>query len=476
MTTIEYNKRKYNLTFQEYHPPLWDSFWANEGYFETYRRIMGTDVGFIYIVRNGEFTGFMQADGPEEIDASVRDKLSGAWLDSELKKFEKLFNELRVIIETSRRNPAATNVEDRLRKVHALLGLIYPYSNSFYMLSHAMEKKVHAKLVSQYGGEKANAIMVQSATPLKETTLIQYFKDIRTIASRLKRKNVSTMPQMMAHYQTDFSFQSTIRALQEKYFCLTSINSEERTKESFFPDIFAEMQKEKKVVEQLHFPPEVAEEIHILRGMVYLKDEISTFIIPYVKFGLKNDWDFMAKKWKLTREEMDQLLIEEVLGMTPVENMKKLANERRKATFFLHEPPHMNATVLSGSKAEKEIQLVMSQISSKIENVSEIKGTIGCAGKAQGIVQKIYSSKEISKFKEGNVLVTVYTAPEFVPAMNKAVAIVTDTGGITSHAAIVSRELGKPCIVGAKIAMSALNDGDLVEVDANTGVIRKLKV
>lgn len=64
--------------------------------------------------------------------------------------------------------------------------------------------------------------------------------------------------------------------------------------------------------------------------------------------------------------------------------------------------------------------------------------------------------------------------PAFMPAMKKAVAFVTDEGGITSHAAIIAREMKKPCIIGTKIATKVLRDGDLVEVDANKGIVRKI--
>lgn len=67
------------------------------------------------------------------------------------------------------------------------------------------------------------------------------------------------------------------------------------------------------------------------------------------------------------------------------------------------------------------------------------------------------------------------TSPEYVPAMKRSGAVITDEGGLLSHAAIVARELGKPCIVGTKIATKVLKDGDLVEVDANKGVVRKVK-
>jgi len=71
--------------------------------------------------------------------------------------------------------------------------------------------------------------------------------------------------------------------------------------------------------------------------------------------------------------------------------------------------------------------------------------------------------------------VTSMTTPEFVPAMRKAKAIVTDEGGVTCHAAIVSRELNKSCVIGTKNASKVLKDGDLVEVDAEKGLIKIIK-
>ena len=77
-------------------------------------------------------------------------------------------------------------------------------------------------------------------------------------------------------------------------------------------------------------------------------------------------------------------------------------------------------------------------------------------------------------FQDGDILVTGMTRPEFVPLMKKASAIITDEGGLTCHAAIISRELNIPCIIGTKIATQVLQDGDMVEVDADKGIIRIL--
>lgn len=103
-----------------------------------------------------------------------------------------------------------------------------------------------------------------------------------------------------------------------------------------------------------------------------------------------------------------------------------------------------------------------------------VKGNVACLGMVRGIVRVLLSPSEIPKLCEGEILVTSMTTPDFVPAMKKAAAIVTDEGGLSCHAAIISRELNKPCIIGTKIATKIFKDGDLVEVNANTGIIKKL--
>ncbi|MFH0972175.1 MAG: PEP-utilizing enzyme [Candidatus Micrarchaeota archaeon] len=105
----------------------------------------------------------------------------------------------------------------------------------------------------------------------------------------------------------------------------------------------------------------------------------------------------------------------------------------------------------------------------------EVRGQCASIGRAEGHVRIVNTSKDISKMKPGDILVSGMTRPELVPAMKKAAAIVTDEGGITSHAAIISRELGIPCIIGTKYATKMLKDGDFVEVNANHGVVRKVE-
>ncbi|CAI1491961.1 MULTISPECIES: phosphoenolpyruvate synthase [Thermococcus] len=102
-----------------------------------------------------------------------------------------------------------------------------------------------------------------------------------------------------------------------------------------------------------------------------------------------------------------------------------------------------------------------------------LKGLGASPGIGAGRVVVIFDASEIDKVKEGDVLVTTMTNPDMVPAMKRASAIITDEGGRTSHAAIVSRELGIPAVVGTKEATKKLKTGDYVTVDGTRGVVYK---
>ncbi|OGM30707.1 phosphoenolpyruvate synthase [Candidatus Woesebacteria bacterium RIFCSPHIGHO2_02_FULL_42_20] len=100
-----------------------------------------------------------------------------------------------------------------------------------------------------------------------------------------------------------------------------------------------------------------------------------------------------------------------------------------------------------------------------------LTGAGASPGIATGVVRIVKNPKEINKVASGDILVAPMTSPDFVPAMKKAMGIVTDEGGQTSHAAIVSRELGVPCVVGTKEATKKLKDGDVVTVDGRAGYV-----
>jgi len=109
-------------------------------------------------------------------------------------------------------------------------------------------------------------------------------------------------------------------------------------------------------------------------------------------------------------------------------------------------------------------------------NKSEISGVIASSGKITGRARIIHLNswrEDILRVQKGDILFAVSTKPDYLVAMEKAAAFVTDEGGVTCHAAIVAREMNKPCIIATKNASKVFKDGDLIEVDADKGIVRK---
>ena len=125
-------------------------------------------------------------------------------------------------------------------------------------------------------------------------------------------------------------------------------------------------------------------------------------------------------------------------------------------------------------KLEKRFKFQLEEIKAQ-RNSKLIKGSIAFKGAARGRVRIIQKRAEIKSFQKGEILVSAMTVPDYLPAMKAASAFVTDEGGITCHAAIIAREMKKPCIIGMKIATKVLKNGDLVEVDANRGTVKIIK-
>ncbi|MBP9701419.1 MAG: hypothetical protein KBD47_00365 [Candidatus Pacebacteria bacterium] len=107
-----------------------------------------------------------------------------------------------------------------------------------------------------------------------------------------------------------------------------------------------------------------------------------------------------------------------------------------------------------------------------VEKVKEIKGNVAYKGNVKGIAKIILSPKDFHKLNEGDILVAPMTTPLYLPILHKAAGIVTDEGGVTSHAAIIARELKKPCITGTKIATQCIRDGNVIYINTERNSIK----
>lgn len=208
-----------------------------------------------------------------------------------------------------------------------------------------------------------------------------------------------------------------------------------------------------------------------LTHCIWWQDQRKGFIFQYQHF-LNLFLKEFARRGKISLRLFDYAWPEEVTVRLSAK-VKNTLLLRQQKPFVAHFSPN-KVVCYYGEKARslvKELWEEKTTLSGKLKGIvaSYIKK------KVQGPAFVIRRAGDIQKFPKDHILVATMTAPDYIVAIKKAKAIVTDTGGITSHAAIVSRELGIPCIVGTKIATKVLNDGDLVEVDAKAGVVKKIK-
>lgn len=170
------------------------------------------------------------------------------------------------------------------------------------------------------------------------------------------------------------------------------------------------------------------------------------------------------------------LTYKQVIQLTGEEITKHLKEKTKVDPAVIAERDRSNTVIMEDFKVRflYGAESLAIKEARAVAKTREVKGMTASPGKATGKAVIVLEEEDFVKEEEGMILVTPMTTPNFLPLMQKAAAIVTDIGGITTHAAIVARELGKPCVIGTGNATRMFKDGDLVEVDATKGVVRRL--
>lgn len=223
------------------------------------------------------------------------------------------------------------------------------------------------------------------------------------------------------------------------------------------------------------------QEIHAVKGDKLFDDEILKKCIewrketdPFFDQSIETIYYLLAqlcklKKWNI--KLVKYIRYQELVSAVKTGLSEKKLKERGKSTFA-----YIDGQLIFESNFDIELTkkgLFMPK--EAIPGSKEIKGSSANPGSASGKVKVVFAREELNKVYEGDILVAPMTTPWYLPAMKKAAAVVTDEGGITCHAAIMAREMNKPCVIGTKIATRILKDGDKVEVDANNGIVSILK-
>lgn len=232
--------------------------------------------------------------------------------------------------------------------------------------------------------------------------------------------------------------------------------------------------KQSKIVKELKIDKYRQQLFDALRWNSFIidyKKKVFTLSHFYINFSLMKE---IAKRLKM-KQSLAHCFLEHEMKKALLQNklvpQKILEQRYKRSVVFIK---NGKATLLIGQKAQPFLEK-QGIIQEELEEVKEIKGQIANIGLVKGKAKIITGPKDFPKMKKGEILVAHMTTPEFIPVLKKAIAFVTDEGGITCHAAIISRELNIPCVIGTKNATKVLNDNDFVEVDANNGLIKIIK-
>jgi phosphoenolpyruvate synthase/pyruvate phosphate dikinase len=230
-------------------------------------------------------------------------------------------------------------------------------------------------------------------------------------------------------------------------------------------------EKQEKLVAELGLDQHHARLIEIARGLVFTKG-FRKDCLYHGMWCLEPLLEELEKRLRLPLKLVRRLMPWEIRPALVKRQYSREALEERwkHYVYYVHEGRRELLTGREACAFMKRLDLEKIVV----EEAKDLLGNCACPGSARGIVKLVDSTEDMAKMREGDILVSHATNPDLVPAMKKAAAIVTDLGGITCHAAIVSRELKIPCVVGTKIATKALKDGDTVHVDATHGKVTKL--
>jgi phosphoenolpyruvate synthase/pyruvate phosphate dikinase len=181
----------------------------------------------------------------------------------------------------------------------------------------------------------------------------------------------------------------------------------------------------------------------------------------------------VALKLKIDVEKLFYFSAEEIIEMFTEKKFRTDLLEERKIKCMITIIDDQ-ITIFSGEKeVNKEFEQLELSIDEKID-VKELKGKSAYPGIVKGIAKVVIDVRDLDKIQKGNIMVALMTFPSFIVGMEKAIAFVTDQGGLLSHASIVAREMKKPCIIGTKVATKVIKDGDLIEVNADKGIVKIL--
>lgn len=365
---------------------------------------------------------------------------------------------------------------DKLGKAYAeQFGLVMAPGDAFSMYSSEFLEPLFAKFLKSKGKlEKFSEYYTKLTAPVEESFLSEEKRDLLNIVSTAKKYGIDskkTTELLISHQQKYFWIRNNY-AKQEVLsvnFFKNELKSLQINAKSEILRMKSELSlaksEKKKLANTLKLPSELSNLFSMAEDFLYIQDTRKKHVL-IANYYFRKFIREISRRRNIPEKLVEYMVYPETNQRIDLKKLKK----RYKNCVCIGSSTGYQ--VIGGKQASR---LFYKLFKEKKRKVKEFSGVSASSGKAVGRVKILQKTHDIINFKQNDIIVSSMTRPEMVVALKKAKAIVTDEGGITSHAAIISRELAIPCIIGTKIATKVLKDGDLILVDADSGVVRKLK-
>ncbi len=413
------------------------------------------------------------------IQASQKDPTISTKMIQEFKEWETKFYAKCLEIEKNDlqklSNKELIQLYDELAHIYTQKLNASPLIDGFALSTDKLiAQKLQQFLESKRLSEKFVQYFAILTSPIFHSFLQKEEMDLLALAEATKENPDSRAEKLMEHQRQFFWIQNNyvkdhllrIDFFEEKIGHFNKDYSKQRKGIQSIPK--NNLRQKQALMNELNLPTELRTLLKITDDFNYWQDERKkgTFWATHYFSLLLEEF---ARRTNYTLEELKYTFPPEMHAILEKKISKKELRQRINYCMILWIKDSYDVT--TDMKLIEELDAIGI---GKIDHEKELKGFTAQLGKAIGKVKIVSSVEEINKVGNGDVLVAVMTRPDYIAGMRKAIAFVTDEGGITCHAAIMAREMKKPCVIGTKIATKVLKDGDLVEVDANKGIVRKL--
>lgn len=341
-----------------------------------------------------------------------------------------------------------------------LSALIVPDKPSFGKTEHNSLLKISLEIINNNVPGETTLGELKVKYPSIFRSLVIHQKSFHWVRNNYKDTRMITLQEFLEEAQ-EIAHEENVEKIEKEIDDFKNLKNNKKEKSEIFKKI--KISKETKKEIELFA---ILGWWHDQRKRINLQS--SYFLTLFLReLSRRIGFDFIDTNY-LTDSEIKKFLVD---GRKP--NIKVLKERQKTVVYILYNNGKFD--FISGGDAKVyEKELFDSIKKHQKTSVDGLKGYVACLGSEEKVTGKIniVMDPKIDEFEKGSILVSSMTRPEFVPFMKDAKAIITNEGGITSHAAIISRELNVPCIIGTKVATYLLKNDDEVEMDMKTGIIK----